>query len=196
MPDDTPSSRRRHGFFAPFAWAGRSIVRPLAVPEIRAEAEAIRDLYGVLRRQAATQKPGLVLDADRRIDLDASTQALRLQADEALHQGRITAEHHAQIGDLQATELAALLQRRRIETARAARLNLTLAALFFVAWVWRLYSSPFGPSGLLLMVAGVGLCAVFIGRGLLEAHTNWQIRTGRMGSLREFLTSDDGWIPS
>ena len=196
MSDSSPSGRRRHGLFTPFAWAGRSIVRPLAIPEIRAEAGAIRDLYGVLRSREASQEPALVLDADGRFDLEASTQALRLHADEALHQGRITAEHYTQIGDLKATELAALLQRRRIETARAARLNLTLAALFLVAWVWKLCSSPIGSSGLLYMIAGLGLCLVFLGRALLEAHINWQIRTGRMGSLREFVTSDDSWIPS
>ena len=196
MSDDNTPGRRRNGLLTPFAWAGRSIVRPLALPEIRAEAGAIRDLYGALRSRGASQEPALVLDANRRFDLEASTQALRLQADEALQQGRITAAHYAQISDVQVTELATLLQRRRIETARAARLNLALAASFLVAWVWKLCSSPVGASGLLYMVAGFGLCLVFLGRSLLEAHINWQIRTGRLGSLREFVTSDDGWIPS
>lgn len=140
--------------------------------------------------------PALVLDADRCFDLAASAQSLGHQAAEALNQGRITTELYAQIREVQATELVALLQRRRIETARAARLNLALAVLFILAWVWKVCSAPVGVSGLLFLVAGLGLCLMFLSRAVLEAQTNWQIRTGRMGSLREFLISDDGWIPS
>lgn len=161
MSDSNPSGRHRYGLLSPFAWAGRSIVRPLAIPEIRAEAGAIRDLYGTLRSQTAGLEPALVLDADRCFDLAASAQSLGHQAAEALNQGRITTELYAQIREVQATELVALLQRRRIETARAARLNLALAVLFILAWVWKVCSAPVGASG-----------------------------------LREFLISDDGWIPS
>lgn len=196
MLDDKLSGRRRYGLLSPFVWAGRSMVRPLAISEIRTQAGTIRDLYGDLRRRQTSEAPALALAADRRFDLEASAQSLRLQAAEALSQGRITAEHYAQIADVQASELGVLLQLRRIETARAAQLNLTIAVLFLVAWGWTLFSAPTGSSGLLFMLLGLGLCVVFLCRALLEAQTNWQIRTGRMGSLREFLTSDDGWIPS
>ncbi len=171
-------------------------MRPLAISEIRAQAGTIHDLYGELRSRKPSQTPALALDAARHIDLEASAQSLRRQATEALDQGRISAEHYAQIAEVQAAELGALLQRRRIETARAARLNLALAALLVVAWAWKLCSAPIGDSGLLFMIAGLGLSVVFLGRALLEAQTNWQIRTGRMGSLREFLACDDGWTPS
>lgn len=187
---------RRFGFFTPFAWAGRSIVRPLAVPEIRAQAQAIRDLHGVLRGRGAGGGPALLLDPDRRFDLDASAAAIREQAAEALDQGRITMEHYAQLGGVRAEELAVLLRRRRGETARAARLNLAIGAAFVAAWLWTVLGAPPGPTGLLFPMAWLGLCAWFLARALHEAQTNWQIRTGRMGTLREFLATDDSWVPS
>ena len=122
MPGSEQPPRRRRGLLSPFVWAGRSVVQPLALPEIRAQAETIRGLHGVLRSRGASSGPALVLDADRRFDLQASA--------EALDTGRIAMEHYAQLGGVQAGELAVLLQRRRAETARAARLNLAFALLF------------------------------------------------------------------
>ena len=197
MPDNgQPPRRRRYGLLSPFVWAGRSIVRPLAIPEIRAQAETIRGLHGVLRSRGAGSGPALVLDADRRFDLQASAEALRLQAAEALDTGRIAMEHYAQLGGVQAGELAILLQRRRVETARAARLNLAFALLFVAVWLWSILSTPAGFAGLLLLLSGLGMCLLFLARAVLEAQTNWQIRTGRMGTLREFLATDEGWMPS
>ena len=196
MPDNGQPPRRRHGLLSPFVWAGRSIVRPLAIPEIRAQAETIRGLHGVLRSRGAGSGPALALDADRRLDLEASAQALRLQAADALDAGRITMEQYAQLGGVQAGELAILLQRRRVETAQATRLNLAFGLIFLVLWVYSVCTTPAGFTGLLLLLSGLGLCLLFLARAILEAQTNWQIRTGRMGTLREFVTSDDRWMPS
>ena len=170
-------------------------MRPLAVPEIRAQAETIRGLHGVLRSRGGSG-PALALDADRCFDLEASAQSLRHQTAEALDAGRITMEHYAQLGGVQAGELAILLQRRRIETARATRLNLAFGLAFFAVWIWSARSTPAGLMGLLLLLSGLCLCLLFLTRAIIEAQTNWQIRTGRMGSLREFLATDDAWMPS
>ena len=196
MPGRKQPRRRRHILLRPFAWAGRSIVRPLAVPEIRAQAETIRGLHGVLRSRGAGSGPALVLDADRRFDLQASAQSLRLQAADALDAGRITMEHYVQLGGVQAGELAVLLQRRRMETARATRLNLAFGLIFLVLWAWSVFSTPAGFTGLLLLLSGLGVCLLFLCRAVVEAQTNWQIRTGRMGTLHEFLATDEGWMPS
>ena len=196
MPGNEQPPRRRRGLLSPFVWAGRSVVQPLAVAEIRAQAETIRGLHGVLRSRGAGSGPALVLDADRRFDLQASAEALRLQAVEALDAGRIAMEHYAQLGGVQAGELAVLLQRRRIETARATRLNLALGLVFLLVWAWSVFSTPAGLAGLLLLLSGLGMCLLFLARAVLEAQTNWQIRTGRMGTLREFLATDEGWMPS
>jgi len=196
MPDNGQPARRRHGLLSTFFWAGRSIVQPLAVPEIRAQAETIRGLYGVLQNRGAGSGPALVLGADRRFDLEASAQALQLQAAEALDAGRITMEHYAQLGGVQAGELAMLLQRRRIETTRATRLNLAFGLVFLMLCTWSACSTPVDFTGLLLLLSGLGLCLLFLARAVVEAQTNWQIRTGRMGTLREFLATDDAWLPS
>jgi len=195
VADNGPPVRRRLGLLSPLVWAGRSIVQPLAIPEIRAQAETIRGLHGVLRSRGSSG-PALVLDADRYFDLEASAQSLRRQAAEALDAGRITMEHYAQLGGVQAGELAILLQRRRIETTRATRLNLAFGLTFFAAWTWSILSTPVSLMGLLLLLSGLGLCLLFLTRAVVEAQTNWQIRTGRMGSLREFLATDDAWMPS
>lgn len=195
MPDNGQPPRRRRGLLRPFIWAGRSIVQPLAVPEIRAQAETIRGLHGVLRSRGAGNGPTLVLDAGRRFDLQASAEALRLQAAEALDAGRITMEHYAQLGGVEAGELAVLLGRRRVETARATWLNLALGLFFLLLWAWSVHGAPAGVAGLLLL-SGLGMCLLFLARAVLEAQTNWQIRTGGMGTLREFLATDEGWTPS
>lgn len=196
MPDNKQPARRRRGLLSPIVWAGRSIVRPLAIPEIRAQAETIRGLHGVLWSRGTGSGPALVMSADRRFDLEASAQALRLQAADALDAGRITMEHYAQLGGVQAKELAILLQRRRVETAQATRLNLAFGLIFLVLWVWSVCSTPAGFTGLLVLLSGLGVCLLFLARAVVEAQTNWQIRTGRMGTLREFVTSDDRWMPS
>ena len=196
MPDNGQPPRRCHGLLSPFVWAGRSIVRPLAIPEIRAQAETIRGLHGVLRSRGAGSGPALVLDADRRFDLQASAEALRLQAVEALDTGSIAMEHYAQLGGVEARELAILLQRRRVETAQATQLNLAFGLIFLVLWVYSVCTTPAGFTGLLLLLSGLGVCLLFLARAVMEAQTNWQIRTGRMGTLREFVTSDDRWMPS
>jgi len=196
MPDNAQPAPRRHGLLSPLVWAGRSIVQPLAVPEIRAQAETIRGLHGVLQKRGAGSGPALVLDTGRRFDLEASAQSMRLQAAEALNAGRITMEHYAQLGGVQAEELAMLLQRRRIETTHATRLNLAFCLVFLMLCTWSVFSTPAGFTRLLLLVSGLGLCLLFLARAVVEAQTNWQIRTGRMGTLREFLATDDAWTPS
>ena len=196
MRDNNPPVRRHYGLLSPFAWAGRSIARPLGIPEIRAQARAIRDLHCVLRSRGAGGGPALLLGPDRRFDLEASAEVIRLQAAEALDQGRITMEHYAQLGAVQVEELAILLQRRRIETAGAARLNLAIGAAFAVAGLWRMLGDPAGHTGPVLLLAWLGLCSWFLVRAVQEAQTNWQIRTGRMGSLREFLETNGTWVPS
>ncbi len=196
MPDDGQPARRRHGLLSPFVWVGRSIVQPLAVREIRAQAETIRGLHGVLQRRGTGRGPALVLGADRCFDLEASAQALQLQAAEALDAGRITMEHYALLGGVQAEELAILLQRRRIETTRATWLNLAFCLIFLMVWMWSVCSTSAGFTGLLLLLSGLSLCLLFLTRAVVEAQTNWQIRTGRMGNLREFLATDDAWLPS
>ena len=196
MPDNGQPARRRRGLLRPFIWAGRSIVQPLAVAEIRTQAETIRGLHGVLRSRGAGSGPTLVLDADRRFDLQASAEALRLQAAEALDSGRITMDHYAQLGGVLAGELAILLERRRAETARATWLNLALAFFFLLLWAWSLHNAPAGFTALLLLLSGLGVCLLFLARAVIEAQTNWQIRTGRMGTLHEFVATDEGWMPS
>ncbi len=196
MSNSEPPTRRRHGLLSPFVWAGRSIVRPLALPEIRAQAETIRGLHGVLQRRGAGSGPALVLGADRCFDMEASAQALQHQAAEALDAGRITMKHYAQLGGVRAEELAMLLQQRRIETTRATLLNLAFCLVFLMIWAWSVCSTPAGFTGLLLLLSGLGLCLLFLTRAIIEAQTNWQIRTGRMGTLREFLATDEAWMPS
>jgi len=196
MPDNERPARRRYGLLNLFAWVGRSIVRPLAIPEIRVQAETIRGLHGVLQKHGAGSGPALVLDADRCFDLEASAQALQHQAAEALDAGRITMEHYSQLGGVQAEELAVLLQRRRIETTWATWLNLVFCLVFLMMWSWSVCSTPPGFTGLLLLLSGLGLCLLFLSRAVVEAQTNWQIRTGRMGTLREFLATDEARMPS
>ncbi len=105
-------------------------------------------------------------------------------------------EHYAQLAGVVAEELSILLQDRRAETARAAQLSLTFAFVLIIVWVWTECRAPGGSPGLLFTLSMLGLCLLFLARAMSEALMNWQIRTGRMGSLQEFIAADEPWTPS
>lgn len=80
------------------------------------------------------------------------------------------------------------LARARLKTRRIGRLFGALLALDLIWWLWLLV----GGSPLLSPGSAEGLAAaVLLGsQFLVQAHSNWQIRRGRPGSIAEFL--EDG----
>lgn len=88
-----------------------------------------------------------------------------------------------------------MLANRRRQTRRAVIFYVTGAIGFFCLWVSQAsvtaaYARP--PYVVLLVLT----CGLFCLSAFYNALVNWQCRTERLGTWREFLTTDESWWPS
>ena len=94
------------------------------------------------------------------------------------------------------SEIERQLDNRRKQSARSTLCYLTGAVLFLVVGFYHAAAAlPASPS--LLYVVGMGaICSCFFLLAFYHALVNWQIRTRRLGTAREFLHADESWWPS
>jgi hypothetical protein len=87
------------------------------------------------------------------------------------------------------------LANRGRQTARAVWCYLAGGVGFLVFWLVEAISTP--ACTRLSYVAGLLLiCAAFFLSAFYNALVNWQLRTLRLGSAREFLCTNERWWPS
>lgn len=107
--------------------------------------------------------------------------------------------------DLQATafsygipvhQLKARLAARRLETARIAHVAMALGWLFLVLWIWHALSSPWTVTRVTSALYFLPFCAVFFLVAFYNALLNFQIRSGRLASWREYLATPDNFWPN
>jgi hypothetical protein len=107
--------------------------------------------------------------------------------------------------DLQATafsygisvkELAARFDARRRQTARLAYATFAMAWLFLLAWIWQALLSPWTATRVSSMVYFLPFCALFFLVAFYNALLNYQMRTGRLATWREYLSTSDRFWPS
>ena len=87
------------------------------------------------------------------------------------------------------------LAKRRQQTARDAKWCFFGAIWFLVLWLFETLRSLANFASLGYILALVGTCAVFTVIAFHNALINWQIRTRRLGTVREFLNTRDSWWP-
>jgi len=92
-------------------------------------------------------------------------------------------------------EIMRQLANRRRQSAMAAYTYLAGGAGFFVAWVYVALLQP-GYVSLAYVLGLVGFCTALFLAAFYNALVNWQVRTRRLGSAREFLATEDSWWPS
>jgi len=92
-------------------------------------------------------------------------------------------------------EIMRQLANRRRQSATAAYTYLVGGAGFFVAWVYVALLQPSYVS-LTYVLGLVGFCTALFLAAFYNALVNWQVRTRRLGSAREFLATEDSWWPS
>ena len=91
-------------------------------------------------------------------------------------------------------QLEARLATRRKETALVAYAMFALACLFLLAWVRAAMSTRWTTSRMVLSVEFLPFCALFFLVGFYNALLNFQIRTRRLATWREYiLTSESFW---
>jgi hypothetical protein len=93
------------------------------------------------------------------------------------------------------TEIERQLCNRRRQTAVSTYCYLAGGAGFLALWTCEALLEP-TYARLPYIVALIGLCGVFFLSAFYNALVNWQARTLRLGTAREFLATDDSWWPS
>ncbi len=66
---------------------------------------------------------------------------------------------------------------------------------FLALWTFEALLQP-SYASLPYILGLIGLCGVFFLSAFYNALINWQARTLRLGTAREFLATDDSWWPS
>jgi hypothetical protein len=92
-------------------------------------------------------------------------------------------------------ELDRWLRVRRRQTARIAYATFALACIFLAAWVRQALWSPWTPGRIALALEFLPFCVLFFLLAFYNALLNFQIRTGRAASWREYLTTSESFWP-
>lgn len=92
-------------------------------------------------------------------------------------------------------EIERQLWNRRRQSAIATYCYLIGGAGFLALWTFEALLQP-SYASLPYILGLVGLCAVFFLSAFYNALVNWQARTLRLGTAREFLMTEDSWWPS
>ena len=166
-----PATRRR-GLWRTLGLLLRGPVAAFGAKNIADGARTIRWLAEAVK--AGPQPDGRIRTGeDRRIDLEAI----------AFLSGASKAEVERQLAN------------RRRQTAWATRCYLAGGCGFLLLWFWQALVTPAyaSPSYVLGLLA---LCAVFFLSAFHNVLVNWQARTRRLGTAREFLHASETWWPS
>ncbi len=92
-------------------------------------------------------------------------------------------------------EIQRQLWNRRRQSAISTYCYLVGGAGFLVLWTFEALLQP-AYANLPYILGLIGLCSVFFLSAFYNALINWQARTLRLGTAREFLATDDSWWPS
>jgi hypothetical protein len=124
-------------------------------------------------RSDASAKEQVFVDEDRTFDLRATAFSRGMTESALLHR----------------------LDDRRRQTARIAYGTFTLACLFLIGWLHAALHSPLALSRIMLALDFLPFCALFFLIAFYNALINFQIRSGRRATWREYLLADCGFLP-
>ena len=147
-------------------------VKALSLDQIAQSGRYIGSLVSDLKRGPAPV-PDIPRQPDGKLDRLATAHAYRLTE----------------------AELDERLALRRRQTARMAYLAFGLAWLFLGAWLIRLLSLDGTGQRMLTAVQFAPFCLVFFLAAFRQAHINWQLRTGVLGSAGDYLRSAEPFFP-
>ncbi len=99
------------------------------------------------------------------------------------------------LGGMSEIEVRRQLANRRKQSAVATYCYLAGGMEFLLAWLYEAMLTPHYAS-LAYVLGLIGVCGVFFLSAFYNALVNWQGRTLRLGTAREFLSTEDSWWPS
>lgn len=171
--EDRPQDRKkRWGFWRGVRFLLSGPVSTIGVDRITESASVIAALARQVRTGPRADRRVHVYD-DRTLDLDA-------MADDA---------------GVSVAQVRRLLRNRRCQTKRAVLCYLLSAVAFFGLWVWRA-SVTAAYTRLSYVAVLLLICGLFCLSAFYNALVNWQCRTERLGTWREFLSTNESWWPS
>ena len=176
-PIDSPQPARKRRsvigkLFRGAGWLAAGPVDWVGVGRIRRGASFIGDLVALLSTGPRR---------DTRFRTDAAG-AFDLRATAFLH-------------GVSAIELEHRLAARRRQTARIAYAAFALACLFLLGWLWQALSSPWTATRVASAIEFLPFCGLFFLIAFYNALLNFQIRTGRTASWREYLATTQRFLP-
>lgn len=92
-------------------------------------------------------------------------------------------------------ELERRLAVRRRQTALLSYVLFAMACVFVLAWAWVALRTVSGGGRVVLLLQFLPFCALFYLMSFYQALLNFQIRTGRAADWREYLTTENGFLP-
>lgn len=167
-----PGRKRRWGFWRGVRFLLSGPASTIGMDGIRESASVIGGLARRVRTGPQDDRPVHVYD-DRSFDLEAM----------------------AYDAGMSVAQIRVLLGNRRRETKRSVFCYLAGAIAFFVLWMWQA-SETAAYTRLPYVVVLLLICVLFCLSAFYNALVNWQCRTERLGTWREFLSTDDSWWPS
>lgn len=94
------------------------------------------------------------------------------------------------------SEIERKLENRKRQTKRAAFYYLLGAALFLAFTLYHAFAILPALPTMSFVASMTSIFCCFCSMAFYNALVNWQVRTRRLGSAREFLNTDDTWWPS
>ena len=159
------------GLLAGPRWLGRRSAEAAGAEELVKGAGLIRELAERLRRRQ--ERAGPIVRFDGIVDVRATAFLMGLSE----------------------FELEERWEVRRRQTARLAWGCFLLGSIFLALWVWQTIAAPWGAGRLLGALQVVSFCGVLFLLAFRSAWQNWQLRTRRIGSIREYLRTEEGFWP-
>jgi len=110
-------------------------------------------------------------------------------------EGKLDRAATAFVYEMSETELDKLLSLRRRQTARMAYFAFGLGWISVVAWLLRLLELDWTGQRLMAALQFAPFCLAFFLTAFKQAHVNWQLRTGLLGSAGDYLRSAESFWP-
>ena len=87
------------------------------------------------------------------------------------------------------------MRRRRRETRRSAYTLFWLGVIAFVGWSLEALHMQMSAARILSALEFLPFCLFFFLLSFKSAHSNWQLRTGRLGSAIAYLRTEEPFLP-
>ncbi len=110
-------------------------------------------------------------------------------------EGKLDKAATAFVYELSETELDKLLSLRRRQTSRMAYCAFGLGCISVIAWLLRLLDLDWTGQRLMAALQFAPFCLAFFLTAFKQAHVNWQLRTGLLGSAGDYLRSAEPFWP-